>query len=58
MVVSRSQTITCGHSKFPLDGTALEEVKSLRILGITLEFKGTVHPQNQPSIDFIFFCKK
>ena len=39
MVVSRSRTIAPGYGDLTLGGAELEEVKSLRILGVTLDSK-------------------
>ena len=39
MVVSRSRTSALGYGDLTLGGAELEEAKSLRILGITLESK-------------------
>ena len=41
MVVSRSRTIAPGYGDLTLGGTELEEVKSLRILGMTFDSKLT-----------------
>ena len=41
MVVSRSLTIASSYSDFTLGGAQLEEIKSLRVLGITLDSKLT-----------------
>ena len=41
MVVSRSRTTAPGYGDFTLGGAELEEVKSLRILGKTLDPKLT-----------------
>ena len=38
IVVSRSRTIALGYCEFTLGDAELEEVKSLRILGVTLDF--------------------
>ena len=37
MMVSLSWTNALGYGDFTLDGVELEEVKSLRILGVTLD---------------------
>ena len=39
MVVSRSQIIANGYGDLTLGGAELEELKSLRILGVTLDSK-------------------
>ena len=39
VVVSRSRTIAPGYGDLSFDGTELEELKSLRILGVTLDSK-------------------
>ena len=39
MVVSRFRTIALGYGDLTLGGAKLEEVKSLRILGISLDSK-------------------
>ena len=41
MVVSRSRTIIPGYDDLTLGGAELKELKSLRILGVTLNFKLT-----------------
>ena len=37
VVVNRSRTIASGYRDLPLSGPELEEVKSLRIIGVTLD---------------------
>ena len=41
MVVNRSLTIAFGYGDFTLGGAVLEEVKSLGILGVTLDSNST-----------------
>ena len=41
MLINRSRTIALGYGDLTLDGAELEEVKSLRILGVTLDSKLT-----------------